>query len=204
MNRLSLLLLAATACGLATVAGAAGFDDAVTAFESGDHETAVRAFRAAAEDGDASGQFALGVAHELGRGVAANAEQAAAWYRKAAAQGNPRAQACMGYLYAEGKGLDRDPARAVYWRAKAARQGNRYAAELLPSDLTRLDELRVAKSQINVRSAPDTGGTVLLRAGRDTPAWILSKIDGGWLELYFEQDHTVGYVADFLMRSASD
>ena len=194
--------MTATLALLPLAASADDFADAVAAFERGDHAAAVQVFRAGAEQDRPGAQFALGVAYELGRGVEADPAQAAAWYRKAAAKGNPRAQACIGQLYAEGKGLDRDPARAVYWQAKAARQGNRHAAERLPSDLSELRAVRVAKPQINVRSGPSTRDEVLLRANRDTPAWVLAELDGGWLELYFEQDHTIGYAADFLLADA--
>ncbi len=47
----------------------AGFDEGVAAYGRGDYATALKEFRPLAEQGDADGQFNLGLMYELGRGV---------------------------------------------------------------------------------------------------------------------------------------
>jgi uncharacterized protein len=81
----------------------------------------------AALKGDINAQFMLGLAYELGRGVAQDYAEAARWHQKAADAGNPSAQAHLGKLYAEGRGLRRDAAAALKWYARAAVQGDSLA-----------------------------------------------------------------------------
>jgi TPR repeat protein len=49
-------------------------------------------YRKAAEQGDASAQYNLGIMHDNGQGVSQDRGQAAPWYRKAAEQGHAAAQ----------------------------------------------------------------------------------------------------------------
>ena len=53
-------------------------------------------YRKAAEQGDASAQYNLGVMYENGHGVEQDDEQAVFWYRKAAEQGYADAQYNLG------------------------------------------------------------------------------------------------------------
>ena len=72
---------------LAAGADTPGLRSAVTAYTEGDYETAMRQFSALADGGDAKAQFALGLMHENGEGVEADAAAAAGWYRRSAEQG---------------------------------------------------------------------------------------------------------------------
>ncbi|WP_244060856.1 tetratricopeptide repeat protein, partial [Aeromonas caviae] len=58
----------------------------------------------AAEQGNASAQFNLGLIYAKGQGVPQDYKQAAVWYRKAAEQSNVEAQNNLAVLYAEGQG----------------------------------------------------------------------------------------------------
>ncbi|MEE8544981.1 MAG: tetratricopeptide repeat protein, partial [Alphaproteobacteria bacterium] len=89
---------------LAAPAGA-DFDDGVVAYISGDYATALREYRLAAEQGDASAQNNLGVMYAMGRGVPQDSALAAQWYRRAAEQGDARAQYNLGFMYADGRGV---------------------------------------------------------------------------------------------------
>lgn len=77
----------------------------------------------AAEQGDASAQFNLGVMYDNGEGVPQDHQQAVAWYRKAAEQGYASAQFNLGNMYLNGRGVPQDHQQAVIWYRKAAEQG---------------------------------------------------------------------------------
>ena len=80
--------------------------------------------RSAAARGDAQAQYDLAAAYACGRGVRADAAQAAQWFRKAAEQGHVQSMSVLGWMYMAGRGLARDDARALEWLTKAAEQGD--------------------------------------------------------------------------------
>ena len=77
-------------------------------------------YRLAAQQGNASAQFDLGLLYDNGEGVAQDYTLAAKWYRKAAEQGLPRAQFNLGSLYAGGQGVGRDYVESWFWLNLAA------------------------------------------------------------------------------------
>ncbi|WP_137862230.1 MULTISPECIES: SPOR domain-containing protein [unclassified Sphingomonas] len=99
----------------------------VEAWERGDYKGAVDRWRGPAMKGDADAQFNLGQAYKLGRGVAADLNQAELWYAKAAAQGHEQAEASYGLaLFTNGK---RD--KAAPWLQRAAGRGDPRAQYVL-------------------------------------------------------------------------
>ena len=60
---------------------------------------AVKWYRLAADQGDASAQYNLGVMYANGQGVPQNHAEAVKWYRLAADQGNASAQFNLGDMY---------------------------------------------------------------------------------------------------------
>ncbi len=76
---------------------------------------AVRVFRIAAEQGDATAQEQLGHIYARGNGIPQNYSEALKWYRKAGEQGNTRAQTELARLYARGQGVQKDPVVALMW-----------------------------------------------------------------------------------------
>ena len=80
-----------------------------------DDGEAVSWYRRAAEQGDASGQFNLGVMYENGRGVAQDDGEAVSWYRRAAEQGDASGQFNLGVMYENGRGVAQDDGEAVSW-----------------------------------------------------------------------------------------
>ena len=58
-------------------------------------------YRLAAEQGDASAQYNLGVMYAKGRGVLKDEAEAVRWYRLAAEQGDAYAQNNLGVMYAQ-------------------------------------------------------------------------------------------------------
>ncbi len=108
------------------------------AFLDGDYETALAELEPAAQSGDATAQYYLGVLYDHGEGVARNYRTAAEWYEKAAAQGHREAQFKLGFLHYTGSGqpagpsaLARDPEAAARWFAPAAEAGHPMASYLL-------------------------------------------------------------------------
>ena len=81
MKRLGLSFLFALA--LAEIAQA-GFDEGVTAYFGGDYETALREFKAAAEQGHEEAPFKLGAIYLNGLVVPLDYAAAAKWFRMAA------------------------------------------------------------------------------------------------------------------------
>ena len=70
-----------------------------------DEAEAVRWYRLAAEQGDASAQLNLGVMYDNGRGVLKDEAEAVRWFRLAADQGNAAAQFNLGNGYYNGRGV---------------------------------------------------------------------------------------------------
>lgn len=125
---------ASSAADLGTSAAAAGPEEASAQVRLGHTEykrlnvtEAARWFRKAAEQGNAEGQFYLGVMYARGRGVPHDFSQAAHWFQKAADQGHAGAQCNLGIAYAEGAGVKRDDKQAVQWLQKAAKHGEAMA-----------------------------------------------------------------------------
>ena len=122
----SALLLAALVLTFACAVpqARAGFDEGIAAYHAGNFKLASEEFLKAAEQGDATAQFNLGVMYDKGGGVTRDYAEAVRWYRRAAAQGHARAQFNLGLKYAKGEGVTRNYAEAVRWYRRAAEQGN--------------------------------------------------------------------------------
>jgi uncharacterized protein len=93
----------------------AGLDDAKAAYKIGDYITALKEFRALAEQGNAEAQNRLGDMYANGQGLPSDYVQAAKWYRKAAEQGYAPAQCSLGTLYEEGLGVPKDNTESAKW-----------------------------------------------------------------------------------------
>ncbi len=102
----------------------AGFDEAATAFSSGNYSEALKTIAPLAEHGDARSQYAMGVMSEKGFGMPINLRQAAIWYQKAAKQGNVDAQYNLGAMYEHGIGMPVDYIQAARWYRPAAENGD--------------------------------------------------------------------------------
>ncbi len=72
--------------------------EGVDAWQRGDYQAAVAAWRPEALAGDADAQFNLGQAYKLGRGVPTDLAQAESWYRRAAKQGHLQAEDNLGLV----------------------------------------------------------------------------------------------------------
>jgi len=110
-------------------------------------------YRHAAEQGNATAQFNLGLLFDNGEGVDKDFAQAAEWYKKAAEQEVPRAQFNLGAMYVNGDGVPRNLVEAYFWLDLAATTWNgahqREAAETRDKVAARLSttDLMAAKQR---------------------------------------------------------
>ena len=80
------IIVAATLLVAVMATARADFQEGYAAYERGDYATALREFRALAEQGDAGAQNNLGFMYSEGKGVPQDYAEAARWYRMAAEQ----------------------------------------------------------------------------------------------------------------------
>lgn len=92
-------------------------------------------YRRAAEMGNPTGMFKLGVCYDFGKGGLTKDEaKAVEWYQKAAEAGNARAMCCLSNCYEYGQGgLTKDTSKALEWCQKAAEAGDAIAMSNLAS-----------------------------------------------------------------------
>lgn len=122
MNRALLCLAALLAMSAPGVA--ADFDTAAASFAAGDYARALAELKPLAEQGDARGEYSLGVMYENGFGVPKDLAEAARWYRKAADQGNTDAQFNLGAMNEHGVGMPVNHAEAARLYRPAAEAGD--------------------------------------------------------------------------------
>ena len=94
----------------------------VAALERGHYATALRAWKSAADAGDAKAKANLGYMYERGFGVPQSYVEAVRWYREAAAGGAPEGMYNMGTLYYYGYGVERNLREAARWFRQAAQK----------------------------------------------------------------------------------
>ncbi|MCH8921990.1 MAG: sel1 repeat family protein, partial [Planctomycetes bacterium] len=92
-------------------------------YERGDYQTALREWKAVAEEGLGVAEYWVGIMYAQGLGVDRDDAEAVKWYRLAAEQGYAEAQFGLGLMYDGGRGVPQDYAEAVKWYRLAAEQG---------------------------------------------------------------------------------
>jgi len=107
------------------------FDEGIAAYEAGNYQKALEKFKSLAEQGDARGQYNLGVKYDEGEGVPQDYKEAVKWYRMAAEQGYAEAQLHLAHLYRVGHRVPKDYAEAAKWYRKLAEQGHAAAQYFL-------------------------------------------------------------------------
>jgi len=90
----------------------------------GDFAAAVNWYRRAAETGDGTAAYKVGLAYLNGNGVTADQKDALEWIRRAAEAGNDTAMCRLGAIYWVGGGVARDNSAGLQWYHKAAEAGN--------------------------------------------------------------------------------
>jgi TPR repeat protein len=93
-----------------------------------DTEKAMAYYHSAAEKGNLSAQFNLGINHLGGRyGAEKSPDEAIFWFRKAAEKGHVRSQYWLGHCYLNGNGVTSDSSQAFKWFFKSAESGDMFA-----------------------------------------------------------------------------
>jgi len=87
--------------------------------------------QAAAEKGNATAQFDLGLRFYHAQGLPQNYDEAAKWFKKAAAQGHALAQLNLGVCYGQGQGVLKDNKKAAELFRPLAEDGDAEAQGLL-------------------------------------------------------------------------
>lgn len=107
-----------------SLAQATGLTDALAAYDDGDMQTAARGFTAAAQRGEALGQFNLAMMHL--RRELPGASDARAWrlLQQAAAQQYGRAENALGEMIEQGRRGKPDARAACGWFERAAQHGS--------------------------------------------------------------------------------
>lgn len=96
---------------------------AEAAYDRGDYAEAVRWYRLAADQGDASAQTNVGIMYANGSSVAQDYAEAARWYLLAADQNYALAQNNLGGLYSSGLGVEKNLVESYKWLSLAAAGG---------------------------------------------------------------------------------
>lgn len=117
-------LLAVLATTPAATSAAAATGDGWRAYDAGHYEDAVRAWTVEADAGSADAQFGLGVAYDLGRGVAPDARLACWYYAEAGEQGHVLAAFDTGVMQDSGACGERRADLAALWYGRAAAAGS--------------------------------------------------------------------------------
>jgi len=91
---------------------------------SSHYKTVMNWYITAAESGEASAQYNLGVVHKNGDGVPRNDKMALKWWTLAAQQGHPKAALNVGVMYQRGDLVPRNIATAIKWFSLAGAQSH--------------------------------------------------------------------------------
>jgi hypothetical protein len=102
----------------------ADLDTGVTAYASGDFDTAAREFSLLVAQGNKEGQYHLGLLYEEGQGVPKKFDEAVSCYTKAAAQGYVDAYFALGEIYISRSAPIIDRISAYRWLEMAAKYGH--------------------------------------------------------------------------------
>lgn len=119
---LAAAVLLSPAC--ASAAAPPPLDGGWTEFEARHYEQAIGLWREEAAGGDAQAELGLGIAYDLGQGVASDADQACDWYRRAGDDGVARAEFNLAVMRDSGRCGDRDAGEAALWYGRAGARGH--------------------------------------------------------------------------------
>ncbi len=99
------------------------FKKGYASFKQANYSRAYRSWVTAANKGNVSAQYSMGILYERGLAVPKDPKQAFFWYKKAADQGNPSAQFKLGVFYYLGIGIQQNFGEAAVWITSSAKQG---------------------------------------------------------------------------------
>ena len=145
------LALASAGAATAQDAGRSNLESAEAAYDRGDYAEAVRWYRMAADQGNATAQTILGSMYGNTfrdvQVVPQNYAEAVRWYRMAADQGNSQGQLSLGHRYLHGEGVPTNYVEAYKWFALSAAQGNVFASTPRDFVLEKMTPAQIAEGQ---------------------------------------------------------
>lgn len=152
-TRRPLRLIASLTSLLLTTAVWAGFDEGMSAYTSGDFDTAYSQFSIMANKGDTESKYMLGMLYEEGQGVPKDDVQAAYWYARAAEKGFVDAYFALGQLFVHRKGDRQDRMAAHHWFSLAKEYGHRLADQEMQRNLNAMppDMAEMARNRFRDR-----------------------------------------------------
>ena len=136
-----------TSCLLLSANVAADLIKGLTAYLADDYETAVREWKASAEQGSADAQFNLALMYDEGEGVLLDDKEAVKWHTKAAEQGYSPAQNYLGVMYLNGEGVIQDNVYAHMWFNVANSIGSEMARDNRDIAAKRMTPDQLAEAQ---------------------------------------------------------
>ena len=166
LNRLQSVQRNMRAASAGAPAGSAdAIQQAREAFGKGDYTRAIQAWTSAADAGNASAMYNLGVMSFTGRGTAKDQAAAVRWFAKAGAAGHTGGMINYGLSLLNGYGVAKNEAEGVKWLRKAADAG-------LPSAMGLVGQLYLQGQ--GVRRDPRQAASWLQRAADagDGPAMV--------------------------------
>lgn len=111
---------------------------------------AVRWWRLAAEQGDASAQYNVGISYAHGTGVPQDDAEAVRWFRLSAEQGFAHGQRDLAVMYLNGRGVPQDDVTGHMWLNLAGATG--------------LEEARAMRDRLADRMTPEQRAEAQRRA----------------------------------------
>ena len=96
-----------------------------------DYKTAVKWYTLAAEQGNVSAHYNLGIMYNKGLGVPQDYKTAVKWFTLSAEQGHAEAQGNLGVMYGMGHGVIKDNVYAHMWANIANSNGNDNGKEIM-------------------------------------------------------------------------
>ncbi len=123
-----------------------------------DADLALKWFKAAADEGNAEGQFFLGAMYLL---PLKDIPQGLKWLKLSAQQGMPDAQLLLGMAYLKGRDAPHDLVEADMWLELAATQGDKYAPSQREQAEKQMSPDQIAKARAlaaawKTRTAPSS------------------------------------------------
>ena len=129
------------------VVNAADFAAGVEAYQKGDYATALKEWRALADQGGSAAQFNVGLLYFDGKGVPQDFGQAAVWFERSAERDYMKAQRDLGEMYAIGQGVKKDYVQAYKWLNICAAKGDETCASHRDEIARKLKGSKLAEAQ---------------------------------------------------------
>ncbi|WP_419905323.1 tetratricopeptide repeat protein [Kiloniella sp.] len=125
MKALVLTLSVLSAIITSNVAYSGDYEDGISAYRSGQYETAIDLLRKAGDQGHPQAQYYLSVLYEGASGIDRDTKASFHWLQKAAEGGMVEAQRNLAAFYHDGiDAPDDDLQQAIYWYRRTANQGD--------------------------------------------------------------------------------